>query len=78
VATPFAPFTGKAAATDCTAAGPDGFRDLTLKFDAPAVARALGAAVDREVRVLKLTGSLRPELGGAAIGGQDVVVIIQK
>ena len=43
VATPFYPFTGKAATTDCTTAGADGFLDLTLKFDAQAVVAALGS-----------------------------------
>ncbi len=78
VATPFVPFTGKRRATDCTAAGPDGVVDLTLHFDAPTVVASLGTVTDGEVRVLKLTGNLKPEFGGAAITGEDVVVIRKK
>src|SRR5207249_10170510 len=76
VATPFSPFTGKAdCSKDCTTAGPDGFLDLTLKFDTQAVVAALGPATDGEVRVLKLTGQL---LDGTPIIGEDVVVILKK
>jgi len=75
VATPFVPFTGKADAFDCTAEGPDGVLDLTLKFDSQAVVAALGPVTDGEVRVLQLTGNL---LDGTAIVGEDVVVILKK
>jgi hypothetical protein len=49
VATPFVPFIGKKA-TDCTAEGPDGFLDLTLKFDTQAVVAVLGRVTDGEAR----------------------------
>ena len=62
-------------AVDCTAAGPDGFLDLTLKFDAQAIVATLGAVTDGEVRVLQLTGQL---LDGTAITGADVVRILVK
>jgi len=75
VATPFEPFTGKTDALDCTDEGPDGFPDLTLKFDNPTVVAALGPVTDREVRVLKLTGNL---MDGTPIIGKDVVVILKK
>jgi hypothetical protein len=75
VATPFVPFTGKTAAFDCTAMGSDGFSDLTLQFDNQAVVAALGAVTDGEVRVLNLTGNLRPAFGGTPIVGEDVVVL---
>jgi hypothetical protein len=75
VATPFVPFTGKKNALDCTEEGPDGFLDLTLKFDTQAVVTALGPVTDGEVRVLKLTGQL---LDGTPIVGEDVVVILKK
>jgi hypothetical protein len=78
VATPFVPFIGKRNSFDCTTQGPDGFLDLTLKFDNQAVAAALGAVTDGEVRVLHLTGSLLPAFGGTPIAGEDVVVILQK
>lgn len=75
VATPFVPFTGKKKDSDCTAEGPDGVLDLTLKFDTQAVVAALGPVTDGEVRVLKLTGTL---LDGTSIVGEDVVVILEK
>lgn len=76
VATPFSPFTGKQDCNlDCTTAGPDGFLDLTLKFDAQAVIAALGAVTDGQCLVLKLTGNL---LDGSPIKGEDVVVIRKK
>jgi hypothetical protein len=79
VATPFVPFIGKRNAFDCTARGPDGFLDLTLKFDNQAVMAALGAGTDGEVRILRLTGSLLlPAFGSTPIAGEDVVVILKK
>jgi hypothetical protein len=78
VATPFVPFIGKTQATDCTTAGADGHMDLTLKFDNQAIVAALGTVTDGEVRVLKLTGNLKPDFGGTPIVGEDVVVILKK
>jgi len=75
VATPFQPFIGKKNPDDCTTAGPDGFVDLSLKFDAQTVVGALGLVTDGEVRVLKLTGKL---FNGTNIIGEDVVVMIKK
>lgn len=78
VATPLVPFVGKESAFDCTATGPDGLMDLTLKFDHQAVMAALGAVTDGEVLVLKLTGNLLQEFGGIPIEGEDVVSILKK
>lgn len=75
VTAPFVPFTGKRQATDCTEAGPDGFQDLTLKFDTQAVVAALGPVTDQEVLAFKLTGQL---LDGTPIVGEDVVKILKK
>ena len=61
--------------SDCTGDGPDGFDDLTFKFDTRALVAALGPVTDREVVVLELTGELRD---GTAIQGRDVVRIISK
>ncbi len=60
---------------DCTVAGPDGFMDLTLKFDKSAVAAALGDVNDRDVLVVPLTGEL---MDGAVFEGDDVVIILSK
>jgi len=78
VATPFEPFTGKEDAFDCTEEGPDGFLDLTLKFDAQEIIAALGDVNDGDVRVLPLTGNLLEEFDGTPIQGEDVVVILKK
>ena len=78
VATPFVPFTGKRLATDCTTSGPDGFLDLSLKFNNQMIINALGgpaALADGQVVILHMTGSLHD---GTAIVGEDVVVIIKK
>jgi len=78
VAAPFRPLTGKARATDCTAAGPDRLEDLTLKFDTQAIVAALSSLTARQIRVVKLTGKLKSEFGGTPIIGEDVVVILKK
>jgi probable HAF family extracellular repeat protein len=78
VATPFSLFTDKEDCSDCTDEGPDGFLDLTLKFDAQEVVTALGDVTDRECRVLTLTGNLMEWAGGNSIAGEDVVVILMK
>ena len=76
VATPFEPFVGKEdCMEDCIIEGPDGYLDLTLKFDNQEIVAALGAVEDGECLVLTLTGNL---LGGAPIVGEDVVIIIKK
>jgi hypothetical protein len=76
VATPFEPYLGKQDAFDCTEAGPDGYLDLTLKFNSQEVVAALGAVNDGDVLVLQLTGNLMEEFGGNSIIGEDVVVIL--
>lgn len=73
VAAPFVPFIGKTKCTDCTTQGPDGFLDLTLKFDTAALLQAIGPAADRACLVLTLTGNLREEFGGTPIVGEDVM-----
>lgn len=78
VATPFEPFIGKEDAFDCTEEGPDGYLDLTLKFDTQEVVAALGDVNDGDVLVLQLTGNLMEEFGGTPILGEDVVVILKK
>ena len=74
-----APFTGTISTppdkNDCTAAGPDGNTDLTLKFDTQAVVAALSAVNDGDVVVLQLTGRT---VGGTDIEGNDVVWIKKK
>jgi hypothetical protein len=42
VTTPFEPFIGKMDKYDCTTEGPDGFIDLTLKFDIREVIQTIG------------------------------------
>lgn len=75
VATPFEPVVGREAADDCTTAGPDGFVDLTFKFDTQAVVDALGPVNDGDVLVLSLEGELTD---GTNFSGEDVVEIKKK
>ena len=77
VATPFEPYIGKEDALDCNTCGPDGYLDLTLKFDTQAMVAALGAVNNGDVLVLELTGNLKEECGGTPIVGEDVVVILK-
>ena len=60
---------------DCTDEGPDGFDDLTLKFDIQDVVAAIGPVTDGDCLLLELTGNLKDEFGGTAIVGEDVVTI---
>lgn len=60
----------------CHDLGPDGYLDLTLKFNTQELVAALGGVVDGEILVLQLTGNLKEESGGTPIRGEDVVVIL--
>ena len=57
---------------------PDGYLDLSLKFDNKKIAGALGMVKDRQKRILKLRGRLFEEFGGTEIEGEDVVIILKK
>ena len=59
-------------------AGPDGYTDLSLKFNTQEIVAALGAVSDGDVVALNLTGNLKEEFSGTAIAGEDVVLIIKK
>jgi hypothetical protein len=78
VATPYEPIIGKMGAYDCNTRGRDGYKDLTLKFNAQEVVAALGDIKDGDVLVLYLTGNLKQEFGGTPFYGEDVVLIIRK
>lgn len=78
VATPFVPFIGRKTTSDCTVEGPDGFLDLTLKFNNQDIVGAIGMVSDGEILVLKLSGNLKKEFGASPIVGEDIVVIIKK
>jgi hypothetical protein len=77
VATPYEPFIGKPVDRyACTEEGPDGFMDLTLKFEAQEIIAALGEVEDGDVLVLHLDGALKE--GDALFAGEDVVWILKK
>jgi len=62
----------------CTTDGPDGYTDLTLKFDIQEIVDALGEPEnvhDGDVEFVRLTGNL---LNGITINGKDVIIIIKK
>jgi hypothetical protein len=78
VSTPYEPFLGREDIYDCTEAGPDGFLDLVIKFDAQEMVAALGEVHDGDVLILQLTGYLKEEYGRTPIVGEDVVWIVDK
>jgi len=63
---------------DCHELGPDGYLDLTLKFDTQEVVAALGVVSDGDVLWLQLTGNLMTNPSIIEIAGQDVVIILDK
>ena len=75
VATPYVPYLGKTDAFDCTDEGPDGYLDLTFKFDSRGLAAALGPVADGDVVLLHLEGEL---FDGTKIVGEDVIAILRK
>lgn len=78
VATPYEPYVDKPKdAYACNSLGPDGYPDLTLKFDTQKLVAALGAVNNRDVLILQLIGKLKEEFGGTPIQGEDVVLIIK-
>jgi hypothetical protein len=72
ISTPYAylPFD----AFDCTEEGPDGYTDLSLKFDHEAVVAALGDVNDRDVLALSLTAKLLDE---TTVEGVDVILVVE-
>ena len=59
----------------CTTEGPDGYMDLTLKFDKQAIVEAIGEVEDEDYVILTLTGFLKD---GTPIEGTDCVRILKK
>jgi len=78
VAAPYSPYIGKESCQNCTTAGPDGYSDLTLKFDAQAIVDVLGEVEDGDCVKLTITGWLKGEFGGGPIIGEDLVWILKK
>jgi len=72
VATPVA---DEAEVCECTTAGPDGYLDLTLKFNVQEIVTALGEVNDGDELELTLTGVLND---GKPIEGKDCIIIISK
>jgi len=58
---------------ECTTDGPDGYDDLTMKFEKEDVVIALGEVGDRDTVVVRVTAQL---LNGDELEGWDCVVII--
>ena len=67
------PFDGELC--DCHEAGPDGYLDLTLKFDTQEIVGALGRVVDGDELELILTGE---DVDGIPIEGSDCIRVIKK
>jgi len=60
---------------ECTVEGPDGYTDLTLKFETQAIVEALGEVTDGEEWILLLTGVLHDD---TPIEAEDCIVIRSK
>jgi len=60
---------------DCTTEGPDGYLDLTLKFDRQAIVTALGCVSDGDVVILTLEGLTDND---TAVIGSDCIWILKK
>jgi hypothetical protein len=74
VETPFESEGGPIDPYDCSTAGPDGFMDMTVRFDNQAISAAIDAAEVGEVLLLDLDGEL---FDGTPFSGQDVVLIVR-
>ncbi len=59
---------------ECTEEGPDGYLDLTLKFDTQEIVAALGDVEDGEDLPLSLLVTL---IGGTVIEGSDCIRVIK-
>lgn len=66
------PVDDEAEECECTTLGPDGYMDMTLKFDRAAIIDSLGVVSDGDVIELTLTGQL---YDGTDIEGTDCVII---
>jgi hypothetical protein len=79
IATPFEAITDNENCLEsCNELGPDGYLDLTLKFNTQEVVQALGNVVDRDCLMLTITGKLKDEFGGNPVVGEDRVLIREK
>jgi hypothetical protein len=78
VASPYSPYIGKTGANACTTLGADGYLDLSMSFDAPKIAAALGSVTNGQVVTVSLSGNFLPQYGGGPVIGEDVVVIKTK
>jgi len=75
VATPYYPFIDKVLNNmSCNTAGPDGFVDLTLKFDNLSISALLAGHLKGDIVKLHITGVL---MNGTQIAGEDIVVIVK-
>jgi len=72
------PMPDGAGGCECTTAGPDGYLDLVLKFNAKDIVGTLGQVNDGDVLELALTGALVEAFGETPIEGTDCVVIVAK
>jgi hypothetical protein len=64
-----------AAGSSCETEGPDGYSDLSLKFDTQDMVNALGEVSDGDVITLTLSGFL---LDGTEFSGEDIVTVLVK
>lgn len=78
VATPFESAEDKENCfSDCNTMGPDGYMDLTFKFDTQEVIEALGDFSAGQCLVLEVVGNLEDGQNGGTILGEDVVSMLK-
>lgn len=56
-------------------AGTDGRRDLVVAFEERALVAAMGAPIAGNPTRIRVTGKLKPEFGGGAFAGEDIVTV---
>jgi len=74
VGTPFYPFIGKEGAYACTEEGPDGFMDMTMKFNKKDITQAIGPVSRGDVITLHMTALT---FDGVLVEGEDVMIIVK-
>lgn len=75
VVTPYYPFIGKELdKMSCTTDGPDGFKDLTLKFDNLQISDIIRGYNKNDVVRLTIEGNLK---SGTPIIGEDIIIIVK-
>jgi len=75
VVTPYFPFIGKRMnKMSCTTDGPDGYDDLTLKFNSKEISNLLNGYKRDDLVILTINGEL---MDGTQLIGEDIIIIVK-